>query len=204
MRLEDFLPKDYEIAAKTEGDFTNHHRRDIAALLWVAPDSPRPRPFIILLQQADGSYRLSLRTDSFSFNDKICDGGAGNWWCAPGLSVRGHDLVIAMSAGSAAGYYIVENEFRLISSEWYLVREAEYSRGGELTCVLSSPRKSEHCLESGVSRNFQTGVATTYSKFHNDARGVTRVIRSNRKFGKEPLMLFTAASWEESNSDSEN
>lgn len=194
--LQSFVPEGYEIGVEVRSDFNGDGREDVAALLWISPDSTQTRPFIILLQQADGTYRLSERVDYFTNADDVgC--GAGNWHCVPDILAKGRALVIGMARGSAAGYVIYENEFRLVSSTWRRVRQASYERGLDISCPLANQtHDAERCFEQGVSKDFKTGVATNYCRFVNDHGEQTRVQRSQSKIGVGPLKRLAEAEWD--------
>lgn len=198
--LQSFVPSGYKIGIQAHADFNGDGREDIAALLWVSPDSPAPRPFIILLRQADGSYRLSLQTDKRFTDSSEADAcGGGNWNCVPNIVAKNGALVISMPWGSAAGYDVYEKEFRLRKAAWYLVREAVYSIGGEQSCPEQGNAKAgERCFEQGVSNNLVTGIGTRYWKFVDDDGKETRVVRIKNSLVRRRLKQLTEVTeWED-------
>lgn len=194
--LQSFVPLGYEIGIEVSGDFNGDGRKDIAVLLWVSPNSTNVRPLIILLGQVDGTYRLTARTDHFSNpEENMC--GAGNFNCIPQIRAEGRALIIGMAWGSAAGYQVQENEFRLIEGSWYQVGQAEYELGVDLTCSGSNAEhEGERCVEQGISRNLSAGIATKYCKFVNEDGKETRTQRTESSFAKSPLILLTEVEWD--------
>lgn len=194
--LQSFVPPGYKIGITVSADFNGDGKEDIAALLWVSPDSTKTRPLIILLAQAGGAYRLSARLDHFTITEED-DCGGGNFYCVPRIRANGRALVIDMPWGSAAGYEVYENEFQLIGSTWYQVRQSDYYLGLNLTCPESdASREDERCVEQGISKDLQTGIATDYSKFVDDDGKETRSFRTESTFSRIPLRHLSEAKWE--------
>jgi hypothetical protein len=196
--LQNFVPPDYEVGIDVRADFNGDGREDIAALLWVSPDSPKPRPLIILLRQANGDYQLSLHTEHrFTDSSEADSCGGGNWNCVPNINAKNGALIIGMPWGSAAGYEIHEKEFRLKKTEWYLVREAEYVVGNISCSEVSAKNDEERCIEQGVSNDEVASVETKYWKFVDDDGKETRVVRTNKALPKHPLkQLSKVTEWE--------
>lgn len=195
--LQSFVPTGYEVGEEVHSDFDGNGRKDIAALLWVSPDSTETRLFIILLQQPNGTYRLSARVDSFTMATGDSCGG-GNFNCVPDISAKGKALVIRMPWGSAAGYDINESEFRLVGSGWFQVRQAQYQVGVKVSCPQGGAgRMNERCVEVGLSKNLKTGVETNYCKFADDRGRQTRLLTAKRKSNVRPLKTLSEVQWSE-------
>ena len=193
--LQSFVPSGYEISIAVRADFNGDGREDIAALLWMSPDSTKARPLIILLAQAGGAYRLSARLDRFTITEADSCGG-GNFYCVPRIRANGRALVIDMPWGSAAGYEVYENEFQLIGSTWYQVRQSDYYLGLNLTCPESdATHEDERCVEHGISKDLQAGIATNYSKFVGDDGKEIRSFRTESTFSKIPLRRLSEVKW---------
>lgn len=112
------------------------------------------------------------------------------------MQANGQLLVIGMQSGSAAGYQVDEKEFKLIGSSWYQVRQSDYELGIDLTCSESDPpHQNERCVEQGITKDLQAGIATNYSKFVDDDGKETRNIRTDSTFSKMPLRRLSEVKW---------
>jgi hypothetical protein len=66
--IEDFVPGGYSVLGRAECDFNGDKRQDLVLVLQKKGDKGEiegtPRWLVILFKQADGSYRLSLRSQA--------------------------------------------------------------------------------------------------------------------------------------------
>jgi len=136
--VEDFVPENWEIIERIEGDLNKDGLADIAIVIenglnrkkemgnpYLCPDweNPCPRSLLILFQKEDGGYELSIKNDKI-----IMLSNEGGIWGDPfeGIRVDRGSLVIYFYGGSNWRWSL-SYRFRFQDDDWYLIGKTEDS-----------------------------------------------------------------------------
>lgn len=147
--LEDFIPKDWKLISKVQGDLNKDKLKDIAAVIeysgeYVDNDYTefgQPRIFFVIFQKKDGTYKLSVQSDHLIMKAK--EGGVyGDPF--EGMEYRRGTVVVSLYGGSnwRWGYTYI---FRFQNKDWYLIGKTEVS---EYTLTGESTTVDINCLTS--------------------------------------------------------
>ncbi|WFR55204.1 hypothetical protein QA584_16505 [Anaerocolumna sp. AGMB13025] len=129
--LEDFIPKDWKIISKVQGDLNKDKRKDYAVVIEYAGVytdadtivSGQPRIFFVIFKQKDGTYKLSVQS-----NNLIMRSGEGGIYGDPfeGIEYSRGSVVVSLYGGSSWRWgYIFR--FRYQDKDWYLIGETDLS-----------------------------------------------------------------------------
>jgi hypothetical protein len=169
--VEDFIPENWEIIAKTEGDLNEDGLTDMAIVIedglnrrkemghpYLCPDweNPCPRSLLILFQKEDGGYELSIKNDNV-----IMLSNEGGIWGDPfeGIEVDRGSLVIYFYGGSSSRWSLTYR-FRFQDDGWYLIgkTESSYRTSDPETFLDEDYNYLTGYMERTTSANSQAGV----------------------------------------------
>lgn len=128
--LKDFIPKDWKLISKVQGDLNKDKLKDIAAVIeysgeYNASDeeemSGKPRILFIIFKTKDGTYKLSVQSATIIMRE-----GMGGVFGDPfdGMEYSRGSIVISFYGGSSWrwGYTY---RFRYRNKGWYLIGETD-------------------------------------------------------------------------------
>src|SRR5262249_16767124 len=193
--VEAFVPAGYEIFSRKEADFDGDGRMDVALGLQVADETgayENPRPLVILFRQADGSYRVSGRSDGAIVT--VPPGAHPDGFS--GIQVKGRSIVLTYGGFSRAGAAGSEHTaiYRFQSGDWFLIGavEHQWNRGeGGMICPDVTLNAGEVCDDLTTSWNLNTSrVESRAEVVHgnpDEGDAPTRTVIRRSRVPKTPL-----------------
>jgi len=193
--VEAFVPEGYEVFDRKEADFDGDGRMDVALGLQVADDNgayENPRPLVILFRQADGSYRLSARSDGAI--STVPPGAHGDGFA--GIQVKGRSIVLTSGGFSRAGASGGEHTdiYRFQGGDWYLIGTVEHQwnrEDGGVSCPGVTLKPGEVCDDLTTSWNLNTSLAESRAEVvhgnPDDGDAPTRSVVRRSRFPRAPL-----------------
>jgi hypothetical protein len=176
--LEDFIPKDWKLISKVQGDLNKDKLKDYAAVIeYTGEDvdnddmeSGQPRIFFAIFKEKDGTYKLSVQSKNL-----IMKSGEGGVYGDPfeGMEYSRGSVVVSLYGGSnwRWGYTY---RFRYQNKGWYLIGETDVS---EFTVTGESTKADTNCLTGSQ-------IITTIDK-----NGKKKIVTKN--IGKKKLQKLS-------------
>ncbi len=147
--LNDFIPKNWKLIDKVEGDLNKDNLKDIAAVIEYTVDqkpdenadwSGQPRILFIIIQNNDGTYKLSIQS-----SEVILRSDMGGVYGDPFVGIEyNRGSIVISSYGGSAWRWGFTNRYRFQNDGWYLIGMTELS---------------EH-INTGVSETIDTNYLT--------------------------------------------
>ncbi len=199
--IESFVPKGYSIREKKEADFNGDGKTDIVMVIEMSKKDneslfgDEPRPLIILFKQADGTYRLSAKSEDLVLCTG-CGGVAGDPFM--GIEIKKNSFSIHHHGGSSTRWSN-KHQFRFQDNDWYLIGKTKAILGGvsDIGCPELSLNKSEGCFSHETDTNLLTGHQVEKWEIRNMENEKSRIKTSQRKIAIKPLQRLSEVSVEE-------
>lgn len=130
--LDDFIPKDWKLISKVQGDLNKDKLKDIAAVIEYTGEyndgdneewTGQPRILFIIFKKNDGTYKLSIQTATLIMRSD--EGGVFGDPFA-GMEYSRGSIVVSFYGGSAWRWGFTYR-FRFQNNGWYLIGETELS-----------------------------------------------------------------------------
>lgn len=123
-RVEDFVPKGWDMIGQAKGDLNKDGLEDIAVALKemeedMNSDAEYPRLLLILFKNQDKSLTLSI-TSSTAIFCKTCGGAFGDPF--ESLDIKNNTVTIGHYGGSSQRWARFDT-FKFINNEWILIEE---------------------------------------------------------------------------------
>jgi len=188
-KIEDFLPKAYEIFDKKEADFNGDGIVDAVVVIGLKDKNQEgDRYLLVLFKQKDGTYHLSVKNEKAILCSE-CGGIAGEPFM--GIEIKKNTFVVLHHGGSSTRWDY-RHQFRFQDGNWYLIGQtvAEIGSGRPLDCPELKMKKDEICTYHGVDTNFLTSNEIErwlFSRENEDEK--TKEI--SRKISKKPLQKLS-------------
>jgi hypothetical protein len=186
-RLQDFIPGGYTVFEKLKLDLNGDGRKDIAVVLSAEPDSPEPRPLLILLARKGGDYRLLARSDKLA--PQLAEMGSANANGGGVLSREGKVLIITRSGGSSPNHFSDRYMFRFQENDFYLIGKVHEDLDPDRSCDVNALAKNEFCYleKHTIAVDLRTGDRVeSWIKYGEGKPTKSRLIRS-RLQGLKPI-----------------
>lgn len=129
--LNDFIPKDWKLISKVQGDLNKDKLKDIAAVIEYTGEyndsdneewTGQPRILFIIFKKNDGTYKLSVQTATLIMRSD--EGGVFGDPFA-GLEYSRGSIVVSFYGGSAWRWGFTYR-FRFQKNGWYLIGKQSY------------------------------------------------------------------------------
>lgn len=127
-KLSDFIPKDWKIISKVQGDLNKDKRVDIAAVIeytgeYNASDeeemSGKPRILFVVFKNKAGTYKLSVQSSTI-----ILRAGQGGVFGDPFVGIEySRGSIVVSSYGGSSWRWGYTYRFRYQNKGWYLIGE---------------------------------------------------------------------------------
>ncbi|HEX3022062.1 MAG TPA: hypothetical protein VHP81_06705 [Lachnospiraceae bacterium] len=173
--LNDFIPKDWKVIRKAEGDLNKDKLIDIAVVIeYTVEHKPnhdeewfgQPRILFIIFKQKNGSYKLSVQSSNI-----IMRSDEGGVFGDPfeGIKYSRGSIVISSYGGSSWRWGFT-SRYRFQNNGWYIIGETELSE----------------YIHTGESKTIDTNCITGDQIITTiDKKGNRKVV--NRNIGKKKL-----------------
>lgn len=155
-KLENFVPKPYEILNQKEADFNGDGTADTVMVIGLKDkEQEGDRFLLVLFRQKDGTYQLSVKTEKAILCSE-CGGIAGEPFM--GIEIKKNTFIISHHGGSSIRWDY-KHQFRFQDGDWYLIGQtvAEIGTGRPLDCPELKLKEPEMCTYHGTDTNFLTG-----------------------------------------------
>ncbi len=177
--LNDFIPTDWKLIDKAEGDLNNDNLIDIAAVIEYTVEPKQndeeewfgqPRILFIVFKNSDGTYKLSIKS-----SEVIMRAGMGGVYGDPFAGIKySRGSIVISSYGGSAWRWGFTNRYRFQNDGWYLIGMTELS---EYIHTGESETTDTNCLTGDQ-------IVTII-----DEKGKEKVITQN--IGKQKLERLT-------------
>lgn len=177
--LNDFIPKNWKLINKVEGDLNKDNLKDIAAVIEYTGEHQQndneewfgqPRILFIVFKNNDGTYKLSIQSSKVILRSDM-----GGVYGDPFVGIKySRGSIIISSYGGSAWRWGFTNRYRFQDDGWYLIGTTELS---EFIHTSESETIDTNCL---------TGDETITTI---DKNGEKKVITQN--IGKQKLEKLT-------------
>jgi len=198
--VESFVPKGCLIREKKEADFNGDGKTDIVMVVEMSKKDneslfgDEPRPLIVLFKQADGTYRLSAKSEDFVLCAG-CGGVAGDPFM--GIEIKKNTFSIHHHGGSSTRWSY-KHQFRFQDNDCYLIGKTKSIIGAtmDIGCPELGLSKSEACFLHETDTNLITGNQVEKWEIRNMENEKSRIKTSQRKIAIKPLKRLSDISVE--------
>lgn len=130
--LNEFIPKDWRLINKTEGDLNKDNLKDIAVVIEYTGEHKQnddeewfgqPRILFIAFKNSDGTYKLSIQS-----SEVILRSDMGGVYGDPFVGIKySRGSIVISSYGGSAWRWGFTNRYRFQDDGWYLIGMTELS-----------------------------------------------------------------------------
>jgi|GEM_PF-2156193 len=165
--LDDFIPKNWKLIDKAEGDLNKDNLEDIAAVIEYTGDNisnenadlfGQPRVLFIVFQNNDGTYKLSIQS-----SEVILRSDMGGVYGDPFEGIKySRGSIVVSSYGGSAWRWGFTSRYRYQNDGWYLIGKTELSENiitGESE-TIDTNCLTGHQIITAIDKNGQETVIT--------------------------------------------
>lgn len=141
--LNDFIPKNWKLINKAEGDLNKDRLKDIAAVIEYTVEHRQndneerfgqPRILFIVFKNSDGTYKLSVQSSTV-----IMRADEGGIFGDPFVGIKySRGSIVISSYGGSSWRWGFSSRYRFQKDGWYLIgltELSEYTHTGESTTI---------------------------------------------------------------------
>lgn len=168
--LDDFIPKNWKLIDKAEGDLNNDNLKDIAAVIEYTVEHKsdkewfgQPRILFIIFQNNDGTYKLSIQS-----SEVILSADMGGVYGDPFAGIKySRGSIVISSYGGSVWRWGFTNRYRFQNDGWYLIgmtELSEYIHTGESETIDTNCLTGEQIVTTIDENGEETVVTQTTGK----------------------------------------